>query len=68
MAGSFVGAQMRVRGRGMPLASAPDKYLLVQIAPSDGTPAAAAIASRDFGSRRFMDSFKANNCHPVDKR
>jgi hypothetical protein len=66
MAGSFVGAQMRVRE--MPLASAPGKLSACQIAPSDGTSAAAAIASRDFGSRRFMDSFKANNCRLVEKR
>jgi hypothetical protein len=41
---------------------------LFEIAPSDGTLAAATTTSSDFGSHRFMDSFKANNCHLVVQR
>jgi len=41
---------------------------LCEIAPSDGTLTAATTTSSDFGSHRFMDSFKANNCHLVVQR
>jgi hypothetical protein len=68
MAGSFVGAQMRVRSRRRRWHLRLMTNSACQIVPSDGTPAAATIASSDFGRRRFMDSFKANNGHPVFKR
>jgi hypothetical protein len=44
------------------------KHPACEIAPSDGTLAAATTTNSDFGSHRFMDSFKANNCHLVVQR
>jgi hypothetical protein len=56
-------AHERVRSRRTPLASALGKNIqAIEIAPSDGTQAAATRTSSDFGRHRFMDSFKANNC------
>jgi hypothetical protein len=64
MADSFVCAQKDVDGRGRCCPSFV-KYQACQIAPSDGTPAAATTTSSDFGRRRFMDSFKVTNLPPV---
>jgi hypothetical protein len=44
------------------------KYLAYEIAPADGTLAAAATTSSDFGRHRFMDSFKVTNCHLLVER
>src|ERR1043166_1036076 len=67
MACSFVGAWRRVKRRRR-WASALREGSAYQIAPSDGTPAAATIASSDFGRRRFLDSIKVSHCYPVVRR
>jgi hypothetical protein len=43
-------------------------HLAYEIAPSDGALAAATTTSSDVGRRRFMDSFKVSNGHPVAER
>jgi hypothetical protein len=40
----------------------------MKFAPADGTLAAAATTSSDFGRHCFMDSFKVTNCHLLVER
>jgi hypothetical protein len=44
------------------------KALVYEIAPSDGTLAAATTTSSNFGRRRFMDSFKVNFHRAVERQ
>jgi hypothetical protein len=65
---SFVCAHKRGRSRKRRLHPRLERHLAYEIAPSDGALAAATTTSSDFGRRRFMDSFKVTNCHPLVER